>query len=367
MLGDKAIADSLSDDRRDAPTVLACRNLWKIYGPHPERYLREMENTDMDPDTVHAHICESGDHIPAVADVSFEVPEGEIFVIMGLSGSGKSTAIRCLARLVEPTSGTVTLDGRNLLRMSSRELIEVRRHKLGMVFQHFGLIPNLSVLENIALPLKLQGVTLRERNARAAEVIELVGLAGREDHYPRELSGGQQQRVGIARSLCVDPELWLLDEPFSALDPLIRRQLQDEFLRIQKRLNKTIVFITHDFMEAVKIADRIAIMRDGRIVQVGAPAEIILSPANEYVSQFSRDVPYSRILTAYDVYRAANDAAVPPDPDSSLIRINQDTVLEDLLGRFSVSNHTVALTDSSGKVVGNLTLDDALHAVRGAD
>ena len=207
-------------------------------------------------------IRQSG-HIPAVCDVSFDVPEGEIFVIMGLSGSGKSTVVRCLSRLVEPEAGVVLLDGEDLLKKTREELIEIRRHRMGMVFQHFGLLPHQTVLDNVAFPLRVQGLSVSEQRTRAQKMIDLVGLEGRESSYPRQLSGGQQQRVGIARSLAADPEVWLLDEPFSALDPLIRRQMQDEFLRLQKLLNKTIVFITHDFLEALKLADRIAIMNDG--------------------------------------------------------------------------------------------------------
>lgn len=230
-----------------------------------------------------------------MAGVSFDVHAGEIFVIMGLSGSGKSTIVRCLSRLVEPSAGEILLEGSDLLKLSNKELIEIRRHKMGMVFQGFGLMPHLNVLENIAFPLKLQGVKLSERNARAKRVIELVSLDGREYSFPDQLSGGQQQRVGIARSLAVEPDVWFLDEPFSALDPLIRRQMQDEFLRIHEVLNKSIVFITHDFQEALRIADRIAIMKDGQIVQVGTPLELIMKPADAYVRVFTMDVPWESI------------------------------------------------------------------------
>jgi glycine betaine/proline transport system ATP-binding protein len=225
---------------------------------------------------------------------------------MGLSGSGKSTLVRCLARLVEPTAGEVLLDGRDLLRAGRRELIELRRHKIGMVFQHFALLPHLTVLGNVAFPLAVQGVDRRTREARALEMIRLVSLEGRERHYPRQLSGGQQQRVGIARSLAVGPELWFLDEPFSALDPLIRREMQNEFLRLQAALQKTIVFITHDFDEAIRLADRIAIMRDGRVVQTGTAEELILRPADGYVAEFTKEAPRARILSARAIMRPAN-------------------------------------------------------------
>jgi glycine betaine/proline transport system ATP-binding protein len=277
--------------------ALACRRVWKLYGPEARGFLDRHG-----PAPSAADLAASG-LIPAVADASLEVGRGEIFVIMGLSGSGKSTLVRCLSRLVEPTAGEILFEGRDLLRASEREMIQLRRHRMGMVFQHFALLPHLTVLGNVAFPLEIQGLDLQRRGARAREMIELVGLKGREGYLPRELSGGQQQRVGIARSLAANPELWFLDEPFSALDPLIRREMQDEFLRLQSVLRKTIVFITHDFDEAVRLADRIAIMRDGRIVQTGLPEELILSPANGYVAEFTRDAPRGKILTARSIMR----------------------------------------------------------------
>ncbi len=216
---------------------------------------------------------------------------------MGLSGSGKSTLVRCMSRLVEPSAGEILFNGRDLLAASPREMIEIRRHRMGMVFQHFALLPHLSVLGNVGFPLEVQGVPRAEREKRAREMVELVGLAGREADYPHQLSGGQQQRVGIARSLAVEPELWFLDEPFSALDPLIRREMQDEFLRLQETLHKTIVFITHDFDEAIRLADRIAIMKDGRIEQTGTPEDLVMRPATPYVAEFTRDVPKAKVLT----------------------------------------------------------------------
>ena len=234
--------------------TLSCRNLWKIFGHGAEELLRRVPH----PEPV--DLAAAG-LIGAVRDVTIEVAAGEIFVIMGLSGSGKSTLVRCLARLIEATAGEVIFEGRDLLRAGERELIEIRRHKMGMVFQHFALLPHLNVLDNVAFPLSVQGVPRARREARAREVIELVGLSGREGHFPRQLSGGQQQRVGIARSLAVQPQIWFLDEPFSALDPLIRREMEDELLRLQDVLHKTIIFITHDFHEAIRLADRIAIMR----------------------------------------------------------------------------------------------------------
>jgi len=310
--------------------ILSCRNLWKVYGEHPEAYFKNVSESNgsiEDSDALASRIREE-EHIPACDDVSFDVHSGEIFVIMGLSGSGKSTVIRCLSRLVEPTHGQVMFEGQDLLSISNKKLIDIRRHKFGMVFQSFGLLPHLNVIDNIAFPLKLQGMGLQERRKHAARVIELVGLQGREEHFPRQLSGGQQQRVGIARSLAVEPELWFLDEPFSALDPLIRRQMQDEFLRIQQMLKKSIVFITHDFQEALRIADLMAIMRDGKIVQVGTPAELIINPVDDYVAEFSRDVPIARVLTARNVIDPVATSSVDAQ---SLARVSAATTVEELL------------------------------------
>ncbi|WP_246668990.1 glycine betaine/L-proline ABC transporter ATP-binding protein [Ancylobacter sp. TS-1] len=276
--------------------VLACRHVSKLYGHGAARFLDGRAGP--------AEMAAAG-VVPAVFDVNLEIASGETFVIMGLSGSGKSTLVRCLAGLIEPTGGEVLFEGRDLFALPERELIQLRRHKMGMVFQHFALLPHLTVLGNVAFPLDVQGVPKAKREARAREMIDLVGLKGREAHFPRELSGGQQQRVGIARSLAADPELWFLDEPFSALDPMIRREMQDEFKRLQSILNKTIVFITHDFDEAVRLADRIAIMKDGRLVQVGTAEQLILSPASDYVRAFTRDAPRAKILTARSIARPA--------------------------------------------------------------
>lgn len=291
------------------PAKLSCRNVWKVFGRRPAHYF-DTQGYTIDPDRLVERLRAEG-HLPAVVDASFDVGVGEIFVIMGLSGSGKSTLVRCLSRLVEPSAGEILLDGQDLLKASEKELIELRRHAMGMVFQSFGLLPHLNVLDNVAFPLKIQGQRQKEREARAREMVELVGLKGRESALPHQLSGGQQQRVGIARSLAVGPELWFLDEPFSALDPLIRRQMQDEFLRLQKLLKKTIVFITHDMTEAFRLADRIAIMRAGRIVQIGRPADIVLSPADDYIAQFTEDMSLLRVITAGDLATPANGGGVP--------------------------------------------------------
>jgi glycine betaine/proline transport system ATP-binding protein len=276
--------------KMNALPKLACRNVWKLYGPTAESFLQANPDPSLDE-------IRSAGLIPAVRNANIDIHEGEIFVIMGLSGSGKSTLVRCLSRLIEPTAGELRFHGADLRAMSDKEMIEIRRHKLGMVFQHFALLPHLTVLQNVAFPLSIQGRKKTESEARAREVITLVGLEGREDYFPRELSGGQQQRVGIARSLAVEPELWFLDEPFSALDPLIRREMQDEFMRLQGLLKKTIVFITHDFDEAIRLADRIAIMKDGAVIQVATPEELVLNPASDYVEEFTRHIPRAKVMS----------------------------------------------------------------------
>ncbi|WP_138933861.1 quaternary amine ABC transporter ATP-binding protein [Roseovarius arcticus] len=269
---------------------LLCRNVWKLYGADARGFL------DQNADPTDADLAE-GAMIGAVRAANVEIREGEIFVIMGLSGSGKSTLVRCLSRLVEPTGGEIEFDGEDLLAMNAAQLTQLRRRKIGMVFQNFALLPHLTVLQNIAFPLDVQGVDRATREARAHKMIDIVGLKGREDNFPRQLSGGQQQRVGIARSLVGEPEIWFLDEPFSALDPLIRREMQDEFMRLQGLLHKTIVFITHDFDEAIRLADRIAVMKDGRIVQTATPEELVLNPANDYVAEFTKHIPRGKVLS----------------------------------------------------------------------
>ncbi len=335
---------------------LTCRNVWKVYGPDAISCFNDTTGkVESIPETLH-QIRESG-HICAACDVSFDVHKGEIFVIMGLSGSGKSTIVRCLSRLVEPTVGEIILDGENLLEFNKEQLINLRRHKMGMVFQNFGLLPHLSVLENVAFPLQVQGIDKAGRVTRAMEMIKLVGLDGRETSYPRHLSGGQQQRVGIARSLAVEPDLWFLDEPFSALDPLIRRQMQDEFLRLQQLLHKTIVFITHDFLEALRLADRIAIMKDGQIVQIGTPAEVIMQPADAYVEEFTQDVPRVKVITAGDIAVPTNN---PVDHDHAVLG---SLTLEKLLPKFEAGVGIINVLNDSGVLLGQITPKDVLSVL----
>ena len=330
--------------------ILNCQNVWKLFGKDAERFLRDESNID------DASLSSAG-LIGAVRDASIEVVEGEIFVIMGLSGSGKSTLLRCLSRLIEPTSGVIEFEGENLLEQSENQMIQIRRHKMGMVFQHFALMPHLTVLGNVAFPLEIQGVDKKHREERAREVIELVGLEGRESYYPRELSGGQQQRVGIARSLSVEPKIWFLDEPFSALDPLIRREMQDEFLRIQSVLNKTIVFITHDFNEAIRLADRIAIMKSGLIIQIGTPEELVLHPADDYVEEFTNDLARSKVFSALTVMREKSSDIVSGGS------VLQSVKIDDLAGELIDSELPFDVVDSKGEVLGVITREDVINVL----
>ena len=326
-----------------AEPVILCRGLWKVYGTEPLEFLARHGSNPSPED------FEKTGHIGAVQDANLDVQPGEILVVMGLSGSGKSTVVRCLSRLVEPTVGQVLFQGTDLLKATDKELIEIRRHKMGMVFQNFALLPHRTVIDNVAFPLEVQGVDRARRHESAREIIELVGLKGRERHYPRELSGGQQQRVGIARSLAVEPDIWFLDEPFSALDPLIRREMQDEFLRLQNLLHKTIIFITHDFDEAIRLADRIAIMFEGRIVQLGTAEELVTNPATDYVRAFTRDIPKAKLLTVASVMG-------PPDNghgDGPVVR--NDQLIGDVAGLVIGQDKPVPVMDASGNPVGSLT------------
>ena len=277
---------------------ITCSSIWKLFGPDEKRILK-----DLDKNLSIKEVQEQTGHVVAVKDVSFSIQKGETFVVMGLSGSGKSTLVRCISRLIEPTSGQVMMDNVDVTKMSGRELLNLRRNKMSMVFQHFGLFPHRTVVENIGYGLEVRGTRKDERLNKSMEVLKMVGLEGWHNNYPRELSGGMQQRVGLARALAVDPEILIFDEPFSALDPLIRREMQDELLNIQQKVQKTMVFITHDFLEAIKMGDHIAIMKDGEVSQVGTPEEIVANPKDQYVKDFCEDVPKYKVLSAGKVMR----------------------------------------------------------------
>tara|TARA_B100001167_G_scaffold187504_1_gene149768 strand:- start:512 stop:1522 length:1011 start_codon:yes stop_codon:yes gene_type:complete len=319
---------------------LVCKNVWKLYGDKPKEFLHQ-HNNNPNQETI-----KKAGYIQAIRDASLEVYENEILVVMGLSGSGKSTLVRCMSRLVDPTIGEIFFENIDMGKLSKKELIEIRRHKMGMVFQHFALFPHRTVIENIAFPLEVQGIKKKDREKSALEIIELVGLEGREDYFPKELSGGQQQRVGIGRSLAVKPELWFLDEPFSSLDPLIRKEMQNEFLKIQSTLKKTIIFITHDFDEAIKLADRIIIMNEGIIVQIGSPEDLIMKPADDYVKEFTEDLPRERLLSVKSIM---NDNKNPSNSSSVYEDEKIFKILEKVLSEGSVS-----VINRSNEIVGSL-------------
>lgn len=287
--------------------VISVQNLWKVFGTKASDVPQSTELSGLP----RKELKERTGCVAAVCDLSFDVAPGEVFVVMGLSGSGKSTLVRCLTRLIEPTAGRVLFKGDDILQASERSLREVRRHNIAMVFQHFGLLPHRRVADNVSYGLEIRGTGKKERAQRAAEVIDLVGLSGYESSFPDQLSGGMQQRVGLARALAGDPEVLLFDEPFSALDPLIRRDMQNEVIRLHHEVGKTMVFITHDLSEALKLGDRILIMRDGRLVQIGTGAELVGAPADDYVRDFVREVPRSHVLTLRWIMR-------PVHPDDQL-------------------------------------------------
>ena len=336
----------------DAP-VISAKNVWKLFGSAPEAYLKGMK-PEMSFDEIRAD-----GYIAGVKDVSIEVSRGEMLVIMGLSGSGKSTLARCFSRLHEITGGTIEVEGQDIMSLSEKELIELRRNKMGMVFQSFGLLPHRTVLDNVAFPLEMRGQDKHARRERALEVIKLVGLEGREDYFPRELSGGQQQRVGIARSLAIEPDIWFLDEPFSALDPLIRREMQDEFLRLQQLLNKTIVFITHDFDEALRLADRIAIMKDGAVEQCDTPDQIVLHPATEYVRKFTEEIDKARVVHASTLLEPGLSGEGDPVDAAASVQSLAKLLIQDTRVAIPVAK--------DGTVIGAISRETALGILVGTD
>ncbi len=321
-----------------------CQNLWKVFGLHPESIL-ELANNGV----TKQEALEQTGHVIAVKDVSFETHENETFVIMGLSGSGKSTLVRCINRLMEPTKGTILIDGVDIANMNDAELRELRRHKLSMVFQSFGLLPHRSVLDNISFGLEVRGERKKERQEKAHQALEMVGLKGWEKSRIYELSGGMQQRVGLARALAVGPEILLMDEPFSALDPLIRRQMQDEFINLRSVMKKTVVFITHDLLEALKLGDRVAIMKDGEIVQIGSPEEIVAQPADGYVSEFVKDVPRVKVIPAQSIMEE------PP------VTVESNESLEVAIEKMKTKHVPVAfITHNRGTLKGTVTMEQAV-------
>lgn len=322
---------------------LECGGVWKIFGdaPGPARSMADGGGSSQE-------ILDETGCVVAVRDVSFKVRRGETFVVMGLSGSGKSTLIRCLSRLIEPTDGEVLIQGVAIGDLDDQELRDLRRHRMSMVFQHFGLFPHRRVLDNVAFGLEVQGVAKADRYERAFKVLDSVGLEAWSDYYPQQLSGGMQQRVGLARALCVEPEILFFDEPFSALDPLIRRDMQDELLSLQAEMHRTLVFITHDFQEALKLGDRIAIMKDGVFMQLGTPEEIVSAPADDYVREFTKDAPKIKVVTVR--------AVIAPLPGDQEIRtsVPSNSVLEDVLPALLAGSEPIGVVDEQGRLIGQV-------------
>jgi len=334
--------------------VIKCEAVYKIFGTGAKKMLQDVSGN------VDAKTFQEAGCIVGVNNASFEVSKGEMLVVMGLSGSGKSTLLRCISRLTEATAGKIYIEDQDLLSLKNKELIELRRNKMGMVFQSFALLPHKTVLENIAFPLQIKGLKTQDSSKKAMDMVKLVGLEGREKYFPRELSGGQQQRVVIARSLAVEPDIWFLDEPFSALDPLIRKEMQDEFLRLQGALKKTIMFVTHDFDEALRLADRIAIMKDGIIEQLDTPANIVLSPATEYVKKFTQEVPREKVLKIEAVMEPMSD-----NKNLSDLKVSKDAIIETVAEKILSQEKPVAVLDSNKKVVGIVKPSKIIHTVFG--
>jgi glycine betaine/proline transport system ATP-binding protein len=333
---------NIASTNKEQPVIL-CDSVFKIFGDGAKKMLTGVQGN------VDAKAFQDAGCIVGVNNASFEVSKGEMLVVMGLSGSGKSTLLRCISKLTDATAGNIYIDGQDLLAMNNKQLIELRRNKMGMVFQSFALLPHKTVLENIAFPLQVKGGKTQDSIKKAMEMVELVGLGGRENYFPRELSGGQQQRVGIARSLAIEPDIWFLDEPFSALDPLIRKEMQDEFLRLQGVLNKTILFVTHDFDEALRLADRIAIMKDGVIEQLDTPANIVLHPATEYVHKFTEEVPREKVLKIESVMEPINSSEHIGD-----LRVSKDAIIETVAEAVLNESKAVSVVDTDNNVVGIL-------------
>ncbi len=333
---------------------VACRNIWKIFGANPHRILEGLDHS-----LTRAEVQEQTGHVIGVRDMSFSVEHGETFVVMGLSGSGKSTLVRCLSRLIEPTAGEIIIDDVDIMKMSDSELIELRRHRMSMVFQHFGLFPHRKIVENVAFGLEIRGLAKQPRMDKAMEVLEMVGLGGWENNYPRELSGGMQQRVGLARAMAVDPEILIFDEPFSALDPLIRREMQDELLALQEKVHKTMVFITHDFLEAIKMGDHIAIMKDGETSQIGTPEEIVATPADGYVQEFTEDVPRYKVLSVGKVMIEPTTVTL----SCGAPVVSKNAKLDSLIDVVSSCEGACCVVDEDGELCGEINRTIVLQAM----
>lgn len=341
--------------------LIEVRRLYKVFGLRADAAIRQLERGRS-----REEVIADTNTTPAVIDANFSISQGEVFVVMGLSGSGKSTLVRCLNRLHEPTRGTVLIDGEDLGDLSPAELRRMRAERISMVFQHFGLFPHRTILENAAWGLEVRKVDEAERHTKALEALDMVGLSGWEKSYPSELSGGMQQRVGLARALATDADILLMDEAFSALDPLIRGEMQEQLLALQKDLKKTIVFITHDLNEAMFLGDRIAVMKDGRIVQIGTAQDILTNPADDYVRAFMHDVDRSRVLTAGAIMEEPYERTLAryASEVDEVSTVSPDTPLADLLVQSAESDLPLAVVEE-GRLLGVVPQDSLLHALAG--
>ncbi len=395
-------------EKKEQPQIVI-KNLWKIYGKDPKKiFTKKMQDLSKD------EIQEKTGCIVGMRNISLEVERGQFYILMGLSGSGKSTLIRALIRLIKPTDGSIEINGKDITKMTSEQLLHFRRDTYGMVFQHYGLLPHQTVLDNAAYGLKIRGVPKGERYAKAMRTLETVGLKGWEDYYPGSLSGGMQQRVGLARALANDPDILLMDEPFSGLDPLIRRQMQDELVELQEKLQKTIVFVTHDLHEALKLGDQIAIMRNGELVQVGTPEDIVSNPADDYVQEFVRDASPAKVLTAGTIMEspkvllyawegpktaltllrsnnrkaafvvdkghkllgvvkeskleqllnlAEKPKGIPLSAIKKITSVTEDTIVEDLFSIVSENPYPIPVVDENNKFKGMVTTDQIFESI----
>ena len=344
--------------------VISLENVWKIFGNDVDRVMDAIVAEQLDKKAV----LERFNCVVGISDVSFSVKRGEIFCIMGLSGSGKSTLIRHLNRLIEPTAGTIKVLGVDMSNLDARELMDIRARHIGMVFQHMALLPHRSVIDNVAFPLEVRGVPKLERWEISQRALSHVNLVGFEDHMPSQLSGGMQQRVGLARALACDPEVLLMDEPFSALDPLIRRELQNQFVSLTKTLNKTTVFITHDLDEAIRIGDRIAIMKDGKLIQVGTPEQIVMQPKDEYVADFVKDISNLNLIKAHSIMAEIGPATMPAGLDMTAApRVDEDTSLKQLIDVSTSTDLPIVVTDKNGLDIGVINKNTLLLGIKGGN
>jgi len=341
-------------------SFIEIQNITKVFGNNSPKALEAITKKNISKQDA----LEKFNSVIGVSDVSFDVNPGEIFCVMGLSGSGKSTLVRHINRLLEPTLGKILIDGQDVMALEKNQLQEFRNKKIGMVFQNFALMPHRSVIDNIAMPLEIRGVNKNKRYAKANEILNTVELTGWGNKYAHELSGGMQQRVGLARALAADPEILLMDEPFSALDPLIRRQLQIEFIKLSKKLKKTTVFITHDLDEAVKVGHRIAIMRDGKVIQVGTPEEIVMKPEDDYVADFVKGISRLEVVKANSIMQSIDEYTkrygdIPKDA----IRMNENDVLSSLIANSVESDKPIVITNADGRDIGAISQKDLLVSV----